>query len=413
MPLFLFNSQLKLFAVQNFDKTSDSISINISAFALILLSAFFLLLGAYISFVVSHLFGVFLILLILIHRNHVCWVKYNKLILYTAFWIVVSDHLLYAKRRIGAVNYDDLIGNFSDYERIVQGGTASLLHDLINFRIDFLFSFMHYLLSFVEITPRELLYTYQILQFVLLCWLLYLVYKVLLKNNIAYLLIAFTFFVTPNFYSTQFSRQLTSLYILVILVLSSANKLKVLIMPSIIHASSLVPALLLVLRNYNFFKFSFFVFPLLFILPNLLEFKIEGVLLTYGSVDSLVGIERSFDSKKIAFIVLVSLIGIIKLKECKNFVLISIIYISILTLIYHYIPLYGIRIVQFVFFHLLIIGIIDNIFKYNFAKFGLLVTAPLFAVNSLYNIIRSSTTFDSPFYINDSCAYYELICNAI
>ena len=154
MSLFLADSHLKLFAMQNFDKTSDSIAIDISAFAVILLSAFFLLLGAFISFVVSHLFGIFLVLSILIHRNHVSWVKYNKLILYSAFWIVVSDHLLYAKRRIGAVNYDDLIGNFSDYERIVHDGTAALLHDVINFRIDLLFSFMHYLLSLFEITPR-------------------------------------------------------------------------------------------------------------------------------------------------------------------------------------------------------------------------------------------------------------------
>jgi len=399
--------------MQNVVKTNDNIAINISAFAVILLSVFFFLLGAHISFVASHLFGIFLVLLILIYQNQVCWVKYNKMILYSAFWIVVSDHLLYAKRRIGAVNYDDLIGNYSDYERIVQDGTGALLHDVINLRIDVFFSFMHYLFSFIEITPRELLYIYQTLQFVLLCWLLYLVYKVLVRNNIAYLLVAFAFFVTPNFYSTQFSRQLTSLYLLAILVLLSANKLKVLIIPSIVHASSLVPAALLAFRNLNFLQMSFVVFPLLFIVPILLEIKLERVLLTYGSVDLLLEVGHSFDTKKTAFIVLILALGFIKIKAYKNILAISLIYVSTLMLTYLYMPLYGIRAAQFAFFHIFIISVMGDIFISKFARFGLLVIAALLGVNSLYNIIKGAAAFDSPFYINDSCAFYELICNTI
>ena len=91
-----------------------------------------------------------------------------KLSLPMTIILVLSNHILYAKRAIGRVNYDDLIGNYQDYLRIRETGVEGLIADILDFRLDFGLSFLHFILSEIHLSERGLLYVYQWIQIGLL-----------------------------------------------------------------------------------------------------------------------------------------------------------------------------------------------------------------------------------------------------
>ena len=325
--------------------------------------------------------------------------------------LIISNHLLYAKRAIGRVKFDDLIGNYSDFLRIREAGFDGLLADISQFRLDFGLSFIHYLLRDISLSERDLFYVYQWIQIGLLLLVIYMMKIKLSKINKHGILLPLIVLLTPDFNSTQFSRQLISLYIVVLLYFTSARLITRFALPSFLHfSSSGVVIILTLLELKAFYIKTLIALIFLVILWRFIEYKIPTLITVYGTLQLFTAESSGVDFKKTILIMAIFSISLIHFKRHMRTILIMSTCIAFTALIQYFIPTYGLRVIQLMAILFVLIAFEKSLFQESTSRLIMLVSALLAVLNSFPNIWNSYYDAGNIFFLADYCAMFELWC---